>query len=102
MYDLITLDELEQTNIENNIYCPFCGSAKIYNVVGKGVKIKNKYSPYQEVTVPSIDGLYCIDCKTAYAGGDSLNKIIQECKDISGDSKFYPVEEKEHINEESV
>lgn len=100
--DLITVDELEQINIESGIKCPFCASVKVYPVVGKGVKIKNKYSPYQKVEIPNIDGLYCVDCKIAYAGGVSLDKVIQECRDISGDPNFYPSEGKENIDEESV
>lgn len=97
--DLITIDELEQTNM---FICPFCYSTRVYPVVGMDVKIKNKYAPYQEVKIPNIDGLYCVDCKIAYAGGNSLDKVIQECRDISGDPNFYPSEEKEDINEKSV
>ena len=70
--DLITIDELEQTN---TIICPFCYSTRIYPVIRKDVKIKNKYAPYQEVKISSIDRFYCVDCKTAYA--TTVYEVIQ-------------------------
>lgn len=91
--DLITIDELEQTN---TIRCPFCYSTRVYPVVGRNVKIKNKYAPYQEVKISSVDGFYCIDCKTAYA--TTVDEVIQQCRDISGDPKFYPESGEGKIN----
>lgn len=91
--DLITIDELEQTN---TIICPFCYSTRVYPVIGKDVKIKNKYAPYQEVKIQSIDGLYCVDCKIAYT--TTVDEVIQQCRDISGNPEFYPESGEENID----
>lgn len=91
--DLITIDELEQTNM---FICPFCYSTRVYPVVAMDVKIKNKYAPYQEVKIQSINGLYCVDCKIAYA--TTVDEVIQQCRDISGDPEFYPESGEEKIN----
>lgn len=93
--DLITIDELEQMN---TICCPFCYSARLYPVVGKNVKINNRYAPYQEVKIPSVNGFYCINCETAYVADPDLTDVIQQCKDISGDQNFYPELGEENIN----
>ena len=95
--NFIAIDKLEQTN---TIICPFCYSTRVYPVVGSDVKIKNKHPPYQEVKITNIDGLYCVDCKTAYS--TTVDKVIQQCRDISGDSNFYPESGEENINEKSV
>lgn len=91
--DLVTMDKPEQMN---TLHCLFCCSTKVYPVVGKDIKCKNKYPPYQEIKIPSIDGFYCIDCKTAYA--TTVDEVIQQCRDISGDPEFYPESGEEKIN----
>lgn len=93
--DLVAMDKPEQMN---TLYCLFCCSTKVHPVVGKDIKCKNKYPPYQEIKIPSIDGLYCPDCKTAYAIDKNLDDVIQKCRNISGDLNFYPSEIKEKID----
>ena len=46
--DLVTMDKPEQMD---TLHCLFCCSTKVYPVVGKDIKCKNKYPPYQEIKV---------------------------------------------------